>query len=492
MEAFTYLLVYSILSSFLRTSIPVDTITPSQSFSDGDTLISAGGRFQMGFFSPGNSRGRYLGIWYTISSGTVVWVANRDTPLNDHSGVLKLTDKVLILLNSSNSIVWSSSNSSITAQNPVLKLLDNGNLVVKDENVDDPVNFLWQSFDYPCDTFLPEMKLGRNLVTGLDRIVTSWKSPDDPGQGEFSMQLDQRGLPQVVIMKGDTIKARPGSWNGIRLSGYNTALMLNPIFEYEFVLNETEVYYKYKLKNSSVLTRYVINPSGIAQRFTWMSRTHRWELFSTFPADQCANYGFCGAHSSCDVEKSPVCGCLERFLPKSPNNWDSMDWTDGCVRRTPLNCSVGDGFLKYVGLKLPDTSSSWFDKTMSLKECEGLCMKNCSCTAYSNLDIRGEGSGCLVWFGNLVDITVMTEGGQDFYVRMAASEIEHVEKKRHSSQKKQAGIIVGSALFVLGMIILGLVSYIRKKKLRNQGHIIKQGLRYILMHDCRLIAKKFN
>ncbi len=50
-------------------------------------------------------------------------------------------------------------------------------------------------------------------------------------------------------------------------------------------------------------------------------------------------------------------------------------------------------------------------------------MKNCSCTAYSNLDIRGEGSGCLVWFGNLVDITVMTEGGQDFYVRMAASEI---------------------------------------------------------------------
>jgi hypothetical protein len=419
MEAFTYLLVYLILSSFIRTSITLDTITPSQSFRDGDALVSAGRRFQMGFFSPGNSKSRYLGIWYTISSGTVVWVANRDTPLNDHSGVLKLTDKVLILLNSSNSIVWSSSNSSRTAQSPVLKLLDNGNLVVKDEVVDDPDNFLWQSFDYPCDTFLAEMKLGRNLVTGFDRIVTSWKSPDDPGQGEFSIRIDPRGLPQVVIMKGDTIKARAGSWNGLRFAG----VRMNPTFEYEFVLNETEVYYKIILENSSIFTRYVINPSGIAQLFTLKSRTHHWELISTYPAHQCANYGVCGAHSSCNVWKSPVCGCLERFLPKSPKNWDSLDWTDGCVRRTPLNCSGGDGFLKYVGLKLPDTSSSWFDKTMSLKECEGLCMKNCSCTAYSNLDIRGEGSGCLVWFGNLVDITVMTEGGQDFYVRMAASEI---------------------------------------------------------------------
>jgi hypothetical protein len=149
--------------------------------------------------------------------------------------------------------------------------LDNGNLVVKDEVVDDPDNFLWQSFDYPCDTFLAEMKLGRNLVTGFDWSITSWKSSDDPGQGEFSMRLDPRGLPQVVIMKGDTIKARAGSWNGLRLSG---ATRMIPPFEYVFVLNETEAYYEYKLKNSSIFTRLVINPSGLAQRFTWKSRTY--------------------------------------------------------------------------------------------------------------------------------------------------------------------------------------------------------------------------
>ncbi|KAF3963144.1 hypothetical protein CMV_012442 [Castanea mollissima] len=80
------------------------------------------------------------------------------------------------------------------------------------------------------------------------------------------------------------------------------------------------------------------------------------------------------------------------------------------------------------------------------------------------------GSGCLLWFGNLVDIREIAKDAEDqFYVRLAASELDHVEKKRRSSKKKQAGIIIGSALSVLGMIIIGLVTYIWKKKLRNQA-----------------------
>jgi hypothetical protein len=101
-----------------------------------------------------------VGIWYTVSSDTVVWVANREAPLSDHSGVLKVTDDgVVVLLNSTNGTIWSS-NTSITPQNPVAKLLDTGNLVVRDRNDGNPDKFSRQSFDYPCDTHLPEMKLG--------------------------------------------------------------------------------------------------------------------------------------------------------------------------------------------------------------------------------------------------------------------------------------------------------------------------------------------
>ena len=392
---------------------------------DGETLVSAGGgSFELGFFSPGNSKGRYLGIWYTISTETVVWVANRESPLDNHSGVLKVNQEGdILLVSNTNTTVWSS-NTSRAAANPVAQLLDSGNLVVKDGDDNGSEKFLWQSFDYPCDTLLPGMKMGMNFVTGLDWFLTSWKSTEDPAQGEFSFRIDRHGFQQLVVMEGDKIKARAGSWNGLRFTGY-PALRLNPVFQYKFVLNENEVYYDFTLMNSSVFSRLAINPLGTVGRFTWMDRRHGWELFATSVTDQCENYAFCGAYATCNANSSPACACLEGFVSKSPKDWNSVDWSDGCVRRTQLECNDRDGFLKYTGLKLPDTSSSWFNMTMSLKECEGLCLKNCSCTAYTNVDIRGEGSGCLRWFGNLDDMRIYSQGGQgqDLYIRLASSEL---------------------------------------------------------------------
>jgi hypothetical protein len=358
-----------------------------------------------------------VGIWYTVSSETVVWVANREAPLSDHLGVLNVThDGILVLLNSKSHVVWSSNTSRIV-ENPVAQLLDTGNLVVKDRNDDDPEKFLWQSFDYPCNTLLPEMKLGWNLVTGLERFLYSWKSTEDPAPGEYSLRIDPRGLPQLAVMEGTKIKARAGSWNGLIFTGHG--LKPNPVFEYEFVLNEKEVFYEYKLRNTSVFSRFLVNISGVAQRFNWVDRNQSWEPFFTSHTDECDNYGLCGGYATCNINKSPECACMEGFLPKSPF------WLDGCVRRTPLDCNGGDGFLKRRGLKLPDTSSSWYNKSMSLKECKGMCLKNCSCTAYASLDVRGGGSGCVLWFGSLIDIKEFSEdeGGQDLYLRMATSEL---------------------------------------------------------------------
>jgi hypothetical protein len=59
---------------------------------------------------------------------------------------------------------------------------------------------------------------------------------------------------------------------------------------------------------------------------------------------------------------------------------------------------------------------------MSLKGCEGLCLKNCTCVAYANSNISGEGSGCLLWFDTLIDMRII-DNLQDIYVRAAASEL---------------------------------------------------------------------
>ncbi|KAJ0045011.1 hypothetical protein Pint_04366 [Pistacia integerrima] len=369
-----------------------DTLNATQSLKDGETIVSAEGSFEMGFFTPGKSGKRYVGIWYKkMATGTVVWVANRDIPLNDSSGVLKFSGQGdLVLVNSTNNIIWSS-RLSRSAANPVARLLDTGNLVVGDVNGDDPENFLWQSFDYPGNTFLAGMKGGIDLRTGLERDLTSWKSRDDPSVGEYLHRLHPGGVPQFLLWKGSVLRARSGPWNGLRFSGMPN-LKPNQIYTFEFVFNDTEIYYKYELINSLVVTRMELTPDGDLQRYIWVDRTQEWNLYLGPSMDACAWYALCGAHGSCNIDNSPACGCLKGFVPKFPEEWVASDWSNGCVRKVSLDCREGEDFLKYSGIKLPDTRQSWYNKTMNLEECKRVCLKNCSCTAYANMDIRGGGT----------------------------------------------------------------------------------------------------
>ena len=127
-----------LLFLFFRVSFAaVDSITPSQSISDGSTLVSKEGSFELGFFSPGSSKNRYLGIWYkNIPVQTVVWVANRLNPINDSSGLLMINrTSSLVLMSNNKSVVWSIGlGTQIQANNPLLQFLDSGNLVLRDGN----------------------------------------------------------------------------------------------------------------------------------------------------------------------------------------------------------------------------------------------------------------------------------------------------------------------------------------------------------------------
>ncbi|KAF8409419.1 hypothetical protein HHK36_005495 [Tetracentron sinense] len=411
--------------SFLsEISIAADTITPTQSISDGlgQTLVSSGQTFELGFFSPGNSKNRYIGIWYKNSPSAVLWVANRENPTTDSSGVLTIAkDGNLVLLNQAQIIIWSS-NLSKVAENSVTQLLESGNLVLRDKSGSGSESYLWQSFDYPSDTLFSGMKLGWNLKTGLNRYLTSWKNSDDPTPGEFSYRIDNLGLPQLVLREGSSKLFRTGLWNGVRFSGI--ALLAKEVFKNYFVYNTEELYYMYENNKNSIITRSTLNQSGLVQRLKWNEGSFEWTVMFTRPNDLCDNYGQCGANGICKINDSPMCKCLVGFIPKSPQEWDVLNSSSGCVRRVPLDCEKGEGFIKIGGVKLPDLLQFWLNKNMSLKECKVECLKNCSCTAYANSDIRGGGSGCLLWFGDLIDIKEFNEGDsiQDIYIRMAASE----------------------------------------------------------------------
>ncbi|WOL15092.1 hypothetical protein Cni_G23873 [Canna indica] len=438
---------------------PGDTLDPSKPLVDGETLASTRGIFELGFFRPGNSSNQYLGIWYKeIPDKPVVWVANTNTPINNSKGVLNLTaNGNVLLLDKGANIFWSTNTSNATY--PLLQLLDTGNLILTETA---SKKILWQSFDHPSNTFLPEMKIGLDFKTNLDRYLTSWRSTSDPTPGDYTYRMDPHGVPSVYIWEGSSQIFRTGPWDGKGWSG-RPDMASNGVLQFEFFANDNEIYYTCKPFDKAVLGRAVLNESGVLQRLVWSPTRNEWIPYWAVPSDPCDQYATCGANGICTTSYSPICQCLDGFTPKSPNDWNLRDNSEGCVRKTPLNCS-SDGFLPLENVKLPDTSNASAVSNMTLDECQNLCLKNCSCKACSII----RDSMCLIWTGDLVDVRAFTEGGSDLHIRLAASELDTVGS--YSSRKISSAITI--IIPLLSFLLLLCVASLLWLKRRNSGKVL--------------------
>ncbi|KAL4628677.1 hypothetical protein ACB092_05G257300 [Castanea dentata] len=446
----------------------VDTLTPDQSIKDGQSLISNKNNFALGFFSPGNSSYQYLGIWFVkVAKQTIVWVANRNDPIIDSSGVLSITPNGnLVLHDSSKRLLWSTNVSLQGTTSSVAQLQDSGNLVLVQGNNE---KFIWQSFDHPTDTLLPGMRLGLNPITGLDRFLTSWKSQDDPGIGDYFYKMNPTGSPQFVLYKGSTVYWRTGPWPWPLSSSAATS------FKYSFVNNEDEVSYAYFFDDTYIITRLVLHNYGLLQHLMWNDGDLQWKEFWSPSKYRCDNYRHCGAYGKCGLESGDrfnkfECTCLPGYEPKSPRNWYHRDGSEGCVRKQSglSMCGNGEGFVKVELLKAPDSFNAvWMDMSMSSSECEQACLRNCSCTAFVSMNIDGKGTSCLAWYGELIDVSENLNERWDLNVRVDATELATYTTKSNGflGHKRQRAITIISLMVTLFLVcLIGYICLMKKKR----------------------------
>ncbi|KAB2601100.1 G-type lectin S-receptor-like serine/threonine-protein kinase [Pyrus ussuriensis x Pyrus communis] len=432
--------------------------------------------FKLGFFSPGNSHNRYIGVWYNnIPIQTIVWIANRDNPIipiaRTGTGLLAIHGDrggLVIYGKDQNTALWSANVRVSSPNNSVIaKLRDTGNLVLLEYNGSSQ-RVLWQGFDYPTDTLLPWMKIGQNRRSGLNWSLTSWKSQDDPGSGNFSYEIDPTGFPQLMVYKGRDKWFRGGTWTGKRFSGvpeYTTNSVRN------FVNNKDEMYMEITVPNDSVFTRGVLDESGIVKRFIWGAHENKWSEGSSNPSEWCDSYGRCGPNGNCDPYSNYnfSCLCLPGFKPKFPQDWYMRVGSGGCHRKSGAStCQKGDGFVRVARVKVPDSSWARVNMSLSLKGCEQECRKNCSCTAYANADERDGGKGCVTWYGDLMDTRTFSNVGQDLYVRVDAVTLAQFANGSVISKKARLGISLLSALVFLGLVFLLCWLVKRKSKAGRQ------------------------
>ncbi|CAH8361966.1 unnamed protein product [Eruca vesicaria subsp. sativa] len=432
----SYTLFFVVLLQFHHV-FSTNTLSSNETLtiSSNKTLVSPGNVFELGFFKTTTKNSQngtdrwYLGIWYkTTSERTYVWVANRDNPLHNSIGTLKISHANLVLLNQFNTPVWSTNLTESVTSPVTAELLANGNFVLRDSKTKDLNHFMWQSFDFPVDTLLPEMKLSRNIKPGNDRILTSWKSPTDPSSGDFTFVLEphNHGLHEFYLLKNEIEVYRTGPWNQNRFNGIpkfqNWSYIANNFIDN----NNEEVAYTFHVNNSNIHSRFRMSSTGYLQVITWTKTIPQRNMFWSFPEDACDLYQVCGSYAYCDINTTPnKCNCIKGFVPKNPEAWTLRDATGGCVRSSRLSCGEGDGFVRMSKMKLPETSEARVDKGIGLEECKERCVRDCDCTGFANMDIGSGGSGCVMWIDELVDMRNYVAGGHDLYVKVAAGSRVH-------------------------------------------------------------------
>lgn len=421
---YTSLLCISFLCSSAKDGIASNSLLIDDP--SGNTLVSSGQRFELGFFTPNGSSDnrRYVGIWYyRFTPQTVVWVANRDSPLSDTGGVFAITDDGnLKVLDKSGKTYWSTTIEKSSSMNRIATILDNGNLVLSNEEQHtNSVTILWQSFDNPTDTFLPGMKLDENLV------LTSWKSYDDPAPGNFTFQQDQERTNQVIILKRSVRYWRSGILGKfISLNEMPSAILyLLSNFTSTIVHNDSVPYLTSSLY---IHTRLVMSLSGQIQYFL-LDTQKFWSLIWAVPRDKCSVFNACGNFGSCNSKEELVCKCLPGFKPTSPENWNGGDYSGGCARKS-ITCGnhvEDDAFLDLKMMKVGDPDSQFNAKNEM--ECKIECLDNCQCQAYlyEEVDMTRLGgagsSACWIWSEDLSNLQEEYESGRNLHVRVAVSDI---------------------------------------------------------------------
>ncbi|CAN6571664.1 unnamed protein product [Malus baccata var. baccata] len=455
------------------------------------TLISSSGNFALGFFRPAKSTKYFLGIWYNaMPNPPIVWVANRQSPLNSPGVLMLRSDGNLVVLENE-AIIWSS-NASVPASatsSTIGLLMDSGNFVLQlGEELDK--NPLWQSFDHPSDTLLPGMKISLNKRTGQQRRLTSWSAVDDPKPGNFSAGIYPKVPAQIVVRKeniGDHPYWRTAVYN---MNGHKSKSIvirnLSGTFlflSYNFDLHDhhdndsDEIYFNYSSPDiSSVKLRFVLDPNGLLVLLLWQDEREKWSELWREPVDKCDFYAPCGPYAACTRNETvSPCKCVTGFVPKFEQQWDMGDWTGGCVREKGLKCNRNrEGFSKLEKLKLPDHAVLVGDKK-SRTECEAECLQNRSCTAYVYANVAQEISSmrCITWYGDLVDLVENHTLGQDIYIRVHEDDCNdcdgctgHVE----IFLKQRSDVIAIAIVSAIAGILATIFGYLLwKKTVRNEG-----------------------
>ncbi|XP_031504411.1 putative receptor protein kinase ZmPK1 [Nymphaea colorata] len=316
-----------------------------------DVLVSEKGTFKAGFYSVGENAVSF-GIWFAEppNQTVVVWMANRDRPVNSRASRLSFGKRGdLALLDADGSVVWTATSSSSIAAAVRAELRETGNLVL----VDGGGGVVWQSFDYPTDTLLPGQPLTRSMR------LASRKAEGVYTTGYYRAYFNDDNVFSFI-------------YDGPKTSSIYWPSPDNNVFE-------------------NGRTRYNSSRYAVLDDFGRFSSSDKLQFAASdvgYTASTTKQKGgkFHGcqlhwrdAESTVSAEKT---GSAFICPPGFKMN-DPTDWNQGCKMEFNIVCNK----TQVQFIKLPNTDFYGYDlvgyaKGISLEACQNICRSDCNCRGF--------------------------------------------------------------------------------------------------------------
>ncbi|XP_022765829.1 putative receptor protein kinase ZmPK1 [Durio zibethinus] len=321
----------------------------------------------------------YFSIWFTNSKEkTIVWMANRDQPVNGKgSRISLLGDGSFVLTDVDGSTTWETNTSTTDVQRA--ELLNSGNLVLKDSSG----KILWQSFDFPTDTLLPHQPFTKTkkLISRLGR--------GNYAAGYFNFIFDNDNVLRLMYDGPDISSVY---WPNIDLdvfqngrTNYNSS-RIAVLDDMGRFLSSDGLDFSAFDSGFGVKRRLTIDYDGNLRLYSLNNGSGLWTITWEAIMQLCSVHGLCGKNGICVYSPEPKCSCPPGYEMADPSNWNK-----GCTPRFSRTCSQSQQvkFLKIQHVDFYGFDSS-YNERISLESCKMKCLEDCQCQAFS-YRLSGEG-----------------------------------------------------------------------------------------------------
>ncbi|KAH7541837.1 hypothetical protein FEM48_Zijuj02G0009900 [Ziziphus jujuba var. spinosa] len=378
MGFYTFFLLLSLLQAplFYLSATSDDTLEQGSSLSvekPNNVLVSPNGVFSAGFSLVGENAFCFAISFMKSSVPTIVWMANRDQPVNGIGSKFSLLrNGNLVLLDAGRINLWSTETTSPVSV--YLQLHDNGNLVlynIRNES-------LWESFDSPTDTLLAEQKITK------DASLLSSKSHTNYSSGYYTFYFDNDNVLRLLYQGPDpqissvywpepnepSFRAGRTTYNNSKTAMFNSTGYFQSSDDLVFSASDCGVV---------LYRRLTLDPDGNLRFYSFDEKNKLWIVTWQAFSQPCRIHGICGPNSLCKYDHAlgRRCSCLPGFKMKS-----NLDWSYGCEPvgfnyNSLVNNIQESGFVHLTNTEFYGYDKEYF-QNYSLQRCQDECLKSSS------------------------------------------------------------------------------------------------------------------